>query len=51
MMPRRLVILAVVIMFSRIPFSKAAEPVLPKLVVSENKHFLTTHNNVVLKGL
>jgi len=42
MMPRRLVILAVVIMLSQIPFSKAAEPVLPKLVVSENKHFLTT---------
>jgi len=40
MKPRRLVILAVVIMLWHFPFSKAAEPVQPKLVVSENKLLL-----------
>ena len=40
MKPRRLLILAVVIMLWHFPFSKAAEPVQPKLVVSENKLLL-----------
>lgn len=41
---RGLAILIAALMLSRLPCSRGAEPALPKLVVSENKHYLTTRD-------